>query len=159
MGCALRWNFDPQRKARPMLRPVQAPRSAGPLAVAVALAALAGSSTFGLADGALYVALPKKGLRDGFAYGFAHARATEAEAKTDAKRVCEDQARTVNIRAGACQLIETFKKRCVSVAMDSTDKWAGWAVGDSKDDADKLALEACAKGASTCVVHESVCDE
>lgn len=111
------------------------------------------------ADGALYVGLPKLGLRDGFAYGFAHSHTSEAEAKAAARKVCEDQALSVNIRAGACKLVDTFKKRCVAVAMDKTDRWAGWSLGDTKDDADKLALAECAKGAATCEVTDSVCDE
>ena len=110
-----------------------------------------------VAEGALFVSIPSKGLRDGFAYGAGYDYPTEREALTNSKARCEEQAEKSGVDQN-CRLVAQFKKKCFAVAMDGTDKWAGWAIGDTKEAASARAKAECSKEAPNCQVSDVACD-
>lgn len=122
-----------------------------------AMVATDAASTAVLADGALYVAVPKSSLRDGFAYGLSYDDPTMREAQEGALQKCNEKAKEHGVNA-TCTLEGTFRRRCAAVAMDGTNRWAGWGIGDTKDVASRLALTECSKGAPSCEVTDVVCD-
>jgi hypothetical protein len=109
-------------------------------------------------EGALAIGIPEEGLRAGFAYGWALQRSTAREAEQRALEICREQAEKYGVPASRCKIIETFAKKCVAVALDVNDFSAGWAVGETKQDADNRALRQCAENGRTCKIHNSDCD-
>jgi len=110
-----------------------------------------------LADGALWVGVPPDGLRNGFAYGYDTGKTPEA-AIASARQSCQEQATRNGLDPGNCRQIDTFKGRCVAVAMDPVNRWAGWSVSGTLEQARSDALAECSKGASACRIDNSACD-
>jgi len=106
-------------------------------------------------EGALAVAIPEGGLRDNFAFGRAIGGNNSAER---AMRICIEQAEKRGMPASRCKIVETFRNACIALALDSTDRWAGWAVAESADKAATEALKKCAEGGRNCKTHSSECD-
>jgi hypothetical protein len=111
-----------------------------------------------MAEGALVVGVPAKGLRDGFAFGYVFDRKAPEEAVDDAMKICHDEAEKVSLPHDICKLVDTFTSKCVAVAMDPVNKWAGWAIAPDKKAAERQALANCRKGAKACKLHQSDCD-
>jgi Domain of unknown function (DUF4189) len=111
-----------------------------------------------VADGALVVGVPANGLRAGFAYSETTNADTPTKAIEDSIAGCREGATKQNLDGSLCKLVESFKDKCVAIAMDATNKWAGWAVLPRKDAAEKAALANCRKGGSACKIYESACD-
>ena len=130
---------------------------AGVMAVALLAAALTGAQRSAGADGALVVGVPEGGLRDGFAYGRAIG-GTAAETTGRAFDICRQQAQKQGFDEKRCVLITTFKSDCVAVAMDTNERWAGWAVAANQENAERTALATCAQGAGGCRIHSLDCD-
>jgi len=121
----------------------------------VATSALSGRAG---ADGALVVGVPEGGLRDGFAYGRAIGGSSQ-DVRERAFAICREQARQQGFSDTRCNLIEAFKDKCVAVAMDSGERWAGWAVAAHKAAAEQGALGRCREGARGCRLHSIDCDK
>lgn len=106
-------------------------------------------------EGALAVAIPDGGLRDNFAFGRAVGGDNSSER---AMRICVEQAKARKIPESKCKVVETFRDACISIAFDSVDRWAGWAVAENADRATAEALKKCAEGGSNCKKHSTACD-
>jgi hypothetical protein len=122
------------------------------LAAALALACFA---TPAAGEGALAVAIPEGGLRDNFAFGRAIGGDNSSER---AMRICIEQATKRGMPASQCKIVESFRNACISIAFDSVDRWAGWAVADNADKAASEALGKCAEGGKNCKTHSTECD-
>jgi hypothetical protein len=109
-------------------------------------------------EAALAIGIPKEGLRDGFAYAWEVRAKNYAEAERKALQGCQDQARNYGVSPSRCKVVETFKGRCVSVAFDSGERWAGWAVAADSKAAVAAALQKCGEGAKNCKTHATDCD-
>lgn len=109
-------------------------------------------------EGALWVGVPPDGLRNGFAYGYETRKATTDDAINSARQSCEEQAKKNGLDPGNCRQVATFKGRCVAVAMDPVNRWAGWSIAGTLEEARSGALAECAKGANACRVDNSACD-
>lgn len=126
--------------------------------IVAAVAAMALGSGPALADAALYVAVPAAGLRDGFAYGIGYDYPNVEQAKEGGLSKCKEQAEQYDVDPTLCKLVDVFKKKCAAVAMDSVNRWAGWAIDTNQDAVSKSALAACSKNAPACEVADVVCD-
>lgn len=150
-------------------------RSAGPLAgrvlsgvVAAAMLAAAMSAFGGGAadaEGALAVGIARAGIAKGYATGFSINQPTVKAARTAAVEQCK-RARTSNADARSnCEVVTTFRNKCVAVALDPQPgtPGAGWGIGSDQEAADSLALARChAKAGSdragSCEVTDRYCD-
>ncbi len=106
-------------------------------------------------EGALAVAIPEGGLRDNFAFGRAIGGDNSSER---AMRICIEQATKRDMPASQCKIVESFRDACISIAFDSVDRWAGWAVAENTDKAAAEALMKCAEGGRNCKTHSTECD-
>ncbi len=122
-----------------------------------------------IAEGALAVGLPKDVAADGFSYGASSNYGSVEAARANAMEHCKSG--RLGPDSGAvtakrlCRIVETFRDKCVSIAMDPEDATpgVGWGIGDTKNAADRLAIENCmiTAGASRrnfCQVSHSRCD-
>lgn len=125
-------------------------------AVVLLIASFMADSAF--AEGALYVAVPSSSLRDGFAYGLAYDHPSTQVAEDQALKKCEEKTKEYGVNA-RCISAGTFRRRCAAIAMDGTNRWAGWGIGDTAEAASKVALAACTKGAPSCEVADVECDK
>jgi len=115
------------------------------------------------AHGALAVGLPSDVAESGFAYGFAVNYSTRDEAAAAALETC--RAEKVAVARSLCTVIDTFRGRCVAVAMDpkAGTPGVGWAIGTTKEKAEIQALTECIETAGesrrgACLVTSSMCD-
>lgn len=107
------------------------------------------------AQGALAVAIPDGGLRENLAFGRAIGG---SNAEERAMNICREQARARKIPEEKCKTVETFRSACISIALDSVDRWAGWAVAENTQLATAEALKKCAAGGRNCKTHSAECD-
>ncbi len=128
------------------------------LARTVAVLLVVATASPALSEGALWVGVPPDGLRNGFAYGYDTGKATTDAAIASARQSCQEQARKNGLEPGNCRQIGTFKARCVAVAMDPVNRWAGWSIAGTLEEARSGALAECAKGANACRIDNSACD-
>jgi hypothetical protein len=126
-------------------------RTFGPITLFAILAFTSPAS----GQGALVVAIPDGGLRENFAFGRAVGGDNPEER---AMKICRDEAVARKMPATACRVVEKFKDGCISLAFDSTDRWAGWAVAKTTQDAAQAALKKCAEGGRNCKTHSTACD-
>ena len=126
------------------------------------------------AEAALAVGLPDGNPDNGFVYGYEVNSATQQTAKETAMVVC--QGRQIEENAipqnpskpqKACAVVEVFHGRCVAIAMNGSQTRAstgvGWAVANSKDSAEKIAIGNCKSMAGNklpdeCWVQNAACD-
>jgi hypothetical protein len=106
-------------------------------------------------QGALVVAIPDGGLRENFAFGRAVGGNNPEER---AMKICREQALARKIPESKCKVVERFKDGCISLALDSRDRSAGWAVADNAEQATAAALQKCAEGGRNCKTHSTACD-
>jgi hypothetical protein len=109
-------------------------------------------------EGALAIGIPESGLRDGFAFGWRVDAKTKSFAEEGALEICRAQAKKYDVPPARCKLISSFSKRCVSVAFDGGERWAGWAVANSHEEAITAALKQCGEGAKNCKTFDTACD-
>ncbi len=110
------------------------------------------------AEGALAIGIPEEGLREGFAFGWRLGAQTTSSAETGALEVCRDQAKKHGVAPERCKLVASLRNQCVSVAFDGKERWAGWAVAGSREEAIANALKKCAEGAKNCKTFDADCD-
>lgn len=138
------------------------------------IAALALTTSPVLAEAALAVGLPDNNPDNGFVYGYEVNSATRETAKATALAICQGRAVTENAipqnastAQKGCAVIEVFHGRCVAIAMNGSQTRAssgvGWAVANSKDSANQLAIENCKAMAGKrlpdeCWVQNTACD-
>jgi hypothetical protein len=126
-------------------------RTFGPIALFAILASVSPA----LSQGALVVAIPDGGLRENFAFGRAIGGNNPEER---AMKICREQALAREIPESKCKVVERFKDGCISLALDSQDRSAGWAVADNAEKATAAALQKCAEGGRNCKTHSTACD-
>lgn len=117
------------------------------------------------AEGALAVGIARGGIAKGYATGFSINQPTVKAARSNAVEQCK---RTKSSNADArssCEVVVTFRNKCVAVAIDPEKgtPGAGWGLGATQDAADSQALARCrAKAGSNradfCEVTDRHCD-
>jgi hypothetical protein len=121
------------------------------------LAAFAASPAY--ADGALAVGVSEGGPKNGYAYTMNVRNGSADSAEKAAVEGCRTQAVEYGVQPNLCRVVASFRGRCVSVAFDTVERAAGWALGDKKDDAIANAVKKCAEGgAKQCKPHNVECD-
>lgn len=109
-------------------------------------------------EGALAIGIPESGLREGFAFGWRIAAPSAASAETGAIEECRRQAQNFGVPVERCKIVASFRGQCVSVALDGNERWAGWAVGKTREEAIASALKSCGEGARNCKTFDADCD-
>jgi hypothetical protein len=127
-------------------------------------AALLFSITPAHAEGALAIGITNdysQGFAAGWGTNYANAKAAEDAAL---KRCQDEPSAPENIRK-LCKIVEGFRNRCVSIAIDPKDgeTGTGWAVGATRDEAEREALARCRQTANrdrldACRVSTGGCD-
>jgi len=132
------------------------------------LAAIALIMTLGAgvvrADGALAIGLPSDVAKQGFASAYSYDAENVDAARKTALDYCH-RAPTNERARSLCSIVETFRHRCVAVAMDpkAGTPGVGWSVAESKSTAESEALARCAATAGdgrrdACQLVNSDCD-
>ena len=117
-----------------------------------------------LAEGTMVEALPSDVAKLGVSSGFAVNFATQKEAEADAMRRCREGKASKTVLS-MCKVVARFRDQCAATAFDprpGTPGW-GWAVADTKREAQKTALDRCEATAgrgreAACVVDKTLCD-
>jgi len=128
------------------------------------LALLVFSTAPARAEGALAIGVTED-LAKGFSAGWGANYPTTKDAEAAAlKRCLEEPTAPPDIRK-LCRIVETFRNRCVSIALDPKDgeTGTGWAVGATREEADRDALAQCRRTANpnrldACQVSTRGCD-
>jgi hypothetical protein len=117
------------------------------------------------ADGAVAVAEPKDVARDGYAFGISGGYATEGEARTAALNRCRSEPSAPPATIALCTVVQVFRNACASGSLDpeAGTPGAGWAIGPTRAEAEKRAIEACQRTAGEdrrqfCEVTATQCD-
>jgi hypothetical protein len=117
------------------------------------------------ADGALAVGVPADVAKDGFAYGREVNAPSQAAARQRALNLCRTAKNSTDTARQACTVVQSFHRRCVSVAMDPAagTPGVGWAVASTRHAAEQAALANCRVTAGPnrqqfCVTSDSACD-
>jgi hypothetical protein len=109
-------------------------------------------------EGAFSVGIPEGGLRDGFAYGLANSYPSREIAEERSLAECRRQAERFGVPPSRCKLVSSYRKQCVSIAFDGKERWAGWAIAATAEQAAADAIKACLEGAKNCVTSNTDCD-
>lgn len=109
-------------------------------------------------DGSLAVGIPDDGIHKGFAYAFKLNLGAD-EARKEALAACREAATKNKVPPGKCRIVESFKKGCLSVALDKKGQWAGWAVAKDEKTAQSRAVGRCKMGGAACAVAETECEK
>ncbi len=116
------------------------------------------------AEGALAIGLPSDVARQGFASGYSYNAENSDSARKTALEYCHKAPTNEGARA-LCSIVETFRKKCVAVAMDpkAGTPGVGWSVAENKITAESEAMAKCAATAGdgrreACKVSNSNCD-
>jgi len=135
-------------------------------AVAFTLALLGSLSPLAPANahGAIALGVPADVEKDGVAEGDATNHASQAAAEKAALAECLSRASAPAL-SKLCRVYRTFSHQCVAVSLDPNDGTPGygWAVMDTKPEAEAAAVEDCKNRSpderkSYCVVSRSACD-
>jgi hypothetical protein len=126
-------------------------------------------------EGAIAEGIAPGGVIKGYAISLRSNRPDKDAARSDALAGC--QKAPEHVASGArpdagqakaraqCEVVVTFTNKCASLALDTKDgtPGAGWAIGDSQNQADEEALARCRAVAGTsrrdfCKVTNQLCD-
>ena len=116
------------------------------------------------ANGSIAIGLPQDVARNGVAVGLSGDYATPAEAQAEALAQCKNSQVQASTRA-LCQVVQTFKHQCVSIAMDPGvgTPGFGWGIGGNSTAAGWQALVECREASgdrsSACRVVTTSCDQ
>ena len=121
------------------------------LASAFLVAAMVAGSIPAAADGALALGMPDNVAKEGFSYGTAVDRGTAEEARAAALNGCRTNRDGSKTSQELCAVYDTFRDKCVSVAMDpkAGTPGVGWAIGPDSATSDLWALTICRATAGT----------
>ena len=126
---------------------------------------LAASTLTVKAEGALAVGIARGGIAKGYATGFAINQPDVKAARNNAVEQCKRTKSSNADARSACEVVATFRNKCVASAVDpeSGTPGAGWGLGSSQDAADSQALSRCRAKAGTsrasfCEVTDHYCD-
>jgi hypothetical protein len=115
------------------------------------------------AHGALAVGNTGDVAKDGYSIGINYNSATPEEARQGALSWCRSHGSPLT--KPKCELLFTFQHQCVSEAQDPKvgTPGVGWALGSTKEEAEKVALSNCRLTAGKarqqfCKIVNSVCD-
>lgn len=119
-------------------------------------------------EGALAVGIPDDGLSKGFSYGL-HVNAEKIEdARKEALAACQEHVKKnqeaakekkIKVLPARCKIVESFKKSCIAVALDTKGQWAGWAIFKDEKTARSRAIGRCKVGGAACEVAAMQCDK
>jgi hypothetical protein len=116
------------------------------------------------AEGALAIGLPSDVAKQGFASGYSYNAENVDAARKTALEYCHKAPTNEGARA-LCSIVETFRRKCVAVAMDpkAGTPGVGWSVAENKITAESEAMAKCAATAGdgrrdACKVSNSNCD-
>jgi len=117
------------------------------LAVGLLIAAASSAA----AEGALALGVPDDVAKEGFSYGTATNRSSGAEAREAALNGCRTNRDGSKTSQELCAVYDTFRDKCVSVAMDpkAGTPGVGWAIGPDSATSDLWALTICRATAGT----------
>ncbi len=119
-------------------------------------------------EGALAVAIPDDGLSRGFSFGMRINAGTPEEARKEALLACQQavqnkqeaaKEKKIKVLPARCKIVESFKKTCVAVAVDTKGQWAGWAIFKDEKTARSRSLGRCKVGGVSCEVTDAQCDK
>jgi hypothetical protein len=117
------------------------------------------------AEGALAVGIPAHVEKQGAALGYATKHPTQKKAREVALKKCRTAMDAPATTRALCKVIETFKNKCVALAIDpkAGTPGVGWAVAADKEGAEKAALQKCIDTAGEsrrdfCKTTDSACD-
>jgi hypothetical protein len=117
------------------------------------------------AEGAVAIAAPSDVAKDGYSSGISYNYATAADAEARALKECRESRDSSPETRKLCKLVRTYRDQCVAVALDpeAGTPGAGWAIGDTKDLAERDALRSCEDTAGRnrqgkCLVTAVGCD-
>ena len=110
-------------------------------------------------EGAFTISIPEGGLRDGFAYGLANNYPTREIAEERSMAECRRQAERFSVPPERCKLVSSYRKQCVSIAFDRKERWAGWAIAATPEQAAADAIKACSENAKNCETSGTDCDK
>ena len=134
------------------------------LASSVMIAAIPWSGRVA-ADGAMAVGIAKGGVAKGYATGFSSGQANEKVARSGAIEGCRKNKKSNADARSNCEVVTTFRNKCVASAVDPKDSTpgAGWGVGSTQKLADAQAIARCkatagADRAEFCEVVDRLCD-
>ena len=118
-----------------------------------------------LADAALAIGLPPSVVKQGFVWGNEVNQPTMEGARKKALQACEEAPPKAPEAKSRCKVVATYTHRCFAVSTDPEPgtPGVGWAIGDNKREAERLALVECEKTAgpgrrAKCTVEKSNCD-
>ncbi len=102
------------------------------------------------ADAALVVSHVGDVARQGLAMGWAVDYASKEAAEKEALARCRAFADAPQATRDACRVVESFRDRCLAVALDSEPgtTGVGWEVHKNRDWAEEGAMEKCAESSS-----------
>lgn len=113
---------------------------------AVTAYALAGlNSSQARADAALAVGLPGDVAKQGLAMGWALNYPSKEKAQAEALKRCRNFQDAPQSTKDLCKIIESFRQRCLAVALDPEigTTGVGWAVAKDQKQAEDLAMDRC----------------
>jgi len=117
------------------------------------------------AEGAMAVGIARGGVAKGYATGFAINQPTVKRARDNAVEQCRRMKNSNADARSGCEVIVTFRNKCVASAIDPENgtPGAGWGLGGSQKAADSQALARCrakagASRAEFCEVTDRLCD-
>jgi hypothetical protein len=135
------------------------------IALAAVTILLAMSPIPALAEGAVAIAEPRDVAKDGYSSGISYNYGNASGAEERALQECRNSRDASPETRKLCKLVRTFRNQCVAVALDpeAGTPGAGWAIGNTKDLAERDALRACEDTAGRnrqgkCVVTAFGCD-
>jgi hypothetical protein len=140
----------------------------------LALAVILMANNRASSDGAVAEGIAPGGVAKGYGISMRVDRPDKETARADALAGCRKGPEKTaagaalddgNAKARArCEVVATFKDKCATVALDPKDgtPGAGWATGDTQQDADEEALSRCRTSAGArrefCKVIDQLCD-
>lgn len=117
------------------------------------------------AEGAVAIGLPADVAREGVAFGWAVDQRSAEQAQAQALRQCQTVESAPPATRSLCSLVRTFRRACLSVAMDPDDGTPGfgWAIEADRAAAQAAAMRACVDTAGEarrgfCRVSVTECD-
>lgn len=117
----------------------------GSAVFAVCALAAIGSSRV-RAEAALAIGLPGDVAKQGLAMGWALNYPTRQAAQAEALKRCRNFQDAPQSTKDLCKIIESFRQRCLSVALDPENGTTGlgWAVAKDQKQAEDMAMDRCA---------------
>ena len=132
--------------------------------IAAGLIALCLAPGTAFAQTAIAVGQPDDVKRDGVSFGISYNQPNDRAADREALKQCRNGPDVSDEVAALCTVVVRFNNRCVAIALDprAGTHGFGWAVFETQEDADKVAMMNCRATAREereyCVITTQRCD-